>query len=129
VSKNIVTGALFTAALVSLVCANQNVSTYLAEPQSKELALLRYRLNCKQPLFNHLNAQLTPPKDKSPFDIWKYDKKMLAPSWYEFLAPAAYYDEFGRASSARPYVAKAMVGLLQMEARSTDEKTLAGKSK
>lgn len=129
VSKNIVTGALFTAALVSLVCANQNVSTYLAEPQSKELALLRYRLNCKQPSFNHLNAQLTPPKDKSPFDIWKYDKKMLAPSWYEFLAPAAYYDEFGRASSARPYVAKAMVGLLQMEARSTDEKTLAGKSK
>lgn len=123
VSKNIVTGALFAAALVSLGCANQNVATYLAEPQSKELALLRYRLKMKQPLLNHLNEQLTPPADKGPFDIWKYDSKMLAPSWYEFLAPAAYYDEFGRASSARPYVAKAMVGLLQMETGRPVEKS------
>jgi hypothetical protein len=123
VSKTIVTGALLASALVSLFSANQTVSAYIAEPQSKELALLRYRLsdNPSSPLLNHLNEQLTPPQDKNPFDIWKYDRKMLAPNWYESLAPDAYYDEFGRPSSARPFVAKAMVGLLRREATGANE--------
>lgn len=116
-SQKVVTIAFLAAAIINLVIADLNVATFIAGPQSRELALLRYRLNYKEdsPIITHSTAQLSPPKDKSPFDIWQYDSRMLAPSWYESLAPAAYYDEFGRPSSARPFVAKAMVGLLQRE--------------
>ncbi len=105
--------------MLNLIAANQNVATYIAEPQSKELALLRYRLNYEKSsaLISHTMEQLEPPKGKGPFDIWKYDSQTIIPSWYEILAPAAYYDEFGRPSSARPFVAKAMVRLLQREAQ------------
>jgi len=126
---SVVTGALFAAALISLFAANRNIAIYLAEPQSKELALLRYRLNCSPSALEHLEDQLNPPKDHSPFDIWKYDTKMLAPSWYEYLAPAAYYDEFGRASSARPYVARAMVGLLLREKKAAGSEDPTSKQK
>lgn len=119
VGNKIMTGTLFAAALLSLIAANQNVATYIAEPQSRELALLRYRLNYEKSAaaITHTMEQLEPPKGKGPFDIWKYDSKTIIPNWHEILAPAAYYDEFGRPSSARPFVAKAMIGLLQREAQ------------
>ncbi|MCC7531016.1 MAG: hypothetical protein IT342_21030 [Candidatus Melainabacteria bacterium] len=119
VGKNTITSTLLAAAVLNLIVANQNVATYIAEPQSREIALLRYRLNYEKSsaVIAHTMDQLTPPEGKSPFDIWQYDSKTIIPSWYETLAPAAYYDEFGRPSSARPFVAKAMVGLLQREAQ------------
>lgn len=119
VGNNTITGTLMAASVLSLIAANQNVATYIAEPQSRELALLRYRLNFEKSsaVISHTMDQLNPPKGKGPFDIWQYDSKTIIPTWYETLAPAAYYDEFGRPSSARPYVAKAMVRLLQREAQ------------
>jgi len=124
VGKNVVTGTLFAAAVLSLAFANQNVATYIAGPQTRELALLRYRLNDKRSsnLLTHLSDQLQPPKNKGPFDIWSYDSKTVTQNWNETLAPAAYYDEFGRPSSSRPFVAKAMVELLLREAARLENK-------
>ncbi len=116
-SSRAITLTLFLAALLNLFCANRSIATYIAEPQAKELELVRYRLqneNSSEAL-KHLEEQMQPPKGKGPFDMWNYDKETMLPSWDDVIAPAAFYDEFGRTSSSRPFVGKAMVHLLLRE--------------
>lgn len=116
-SNRAITLILFLAALLNLFCANRSVATYIAEPQAKELELVRYRLQNAESTkaLKHLEEQVQPPKGKGPFDMWKYDKQTLLPNYEDVIAPAAFYDEFGRTSSSRPFVGKAMVHLLLRE--------------
>lgn len=117
IRQKVVTAAFGAAALLSLVIANQNTTLFMVQPQTQELALLRYRLKypANSAPINHLLDQLTPPKGKGRFDIWDYDSRCLLPKWDEILAKSANYDEFGRSSSSRPYVGNAMVGLIVRE--------------
>jgi len=119
ISSKAVSFTLLLTALLNLFCANQNIATYIAMPQAKELDLLRYRLQSQKTASaaTHLGEQLQPPKDKGPFDMWPHDSKMPLAGWSESLAPAAFYDEFGRPSSSRPFIGKAMIDLIERERR------------
>lgn len=117
VSTRAITLTVFLAAILSLFCANRTIATFIAEPQAKELELVRYRLQNEKSskALKHLEEQMQPPKGKGPFDMWKYDAKSLLPNYNDVIAPGAFYDEFGRPSSSRPFVGKAMVQLLLRE--------------
>lgn len=100
--RTVLVGHRFTAALtfvavVGLGSASYNMVVYFAQPQSKELAIVREWLDTYPPIEGEVLIKEA--------------------DWWDSLAPGVRYDEFGHPSTAWPWIAVDLPYLVLKETR------------